>query len=58
MLSNIINDIRNLMNQKNVKQMNQVEITNELQRINPARYNARGFSKDNVLDALNHYKTL
>jgi len=58
MLSNIINDIRNLMNQKNVKQMNQVEITNELQRISPARYNPRGFSKDNVLDALNHYKTL
>lgn len=53
-----MNDIRNVMMQQNERQMNQYEIIKQLQKQNPTRYNNHGFSKENVLDALNHYKKL
>lgn len=53
-----MNDVRTVMNQGTQKQMNQNEIYNRLQKLNTTRYNNRGFSKDNFLDTLNHYKKL
>lgn len=53
-----MNDVRVVMQQQNVKQMNQAEIIKKLAHVNPTRYNNRAFSKENIMDALAHYKRL
>jgi hypothetical protein len=57
-MSQVINDVRNLMNFANSKQMNLNEILRKLQKSNPARYNTKDFKKDNILEVLTHYKKL
>jgi uncharacterized membrane-anchored protein YjiN (DUF445 family) len=57
-MSKVINDVRNLMNEHSVKQMNLNEIQRKLQRQNPARYNPKEFTKDNLQEVFNHYKKL
>lgn len=38
--------------------MNAADIMKRLQRVSPAKYSAREFNRDNLLDVLNHYKKL
>ena len=58
-MTQIISDIRIVMTQGNVTQMNIQEIINRLVRSNPARYNTKaGYTKDNIQETLNHYKKL
>lgn len=56
-LTTIINDVRNVMQQENLKTMNQNEITKQLMKSLPQRY-GKQFTKDNILDTLSHYKKL
>jgi|SaaInl0LU_22_DNA_1037365.scaffolds.fasta_scaffold55351_1 hypothetical protein len=57
-MSAVINDVRNLMNTANAKQMNLNEILNKLQKLNPSRYGSSVFKKDNILEVFNYYKKL
>lgn len=57
-MSAVINDVRNLMNAANAKQMNLNEILNKLQKLNPSRYGQTVFKKDNILEVFNYYKKL
>ena len=58
-MSQIIGDIRALMTQTNLQQMNINEILKRLQKLNPNRYdNKVGFTKDNLIETVNHYKKL
>lgn len=54
----IINDIRDMLKRMQVKQLNQIEIISQLQKMHPQRYSNRGLTKDNILETLNHYKKL
>jgi hypothetical protein len=56
-ITKTINDIRTLMNNADLQQMNVDEIMKRLQKIDPVRYQ-RNFQKDNLLDVLNYYKKL
>lgn len=57
-MSQIISDVRNLMVSKNVSSLNIAAILSQLQKQKPAEYGQRNFRKDNLLDTLNHYKSL
>jgi hypothetical protein len=57
-MSAVINDVRNLMNTANAKQMNLNLILKKLQAMNPVRYNQKDFKKDNILEVFNYYKKL
>jgi hypothetical protein len=57
-MSAVINDVRNLMNTANAKQMNLNLILKKLQTMNPVRYNQKDFKKDNILEVFNYYKKL
>jgi len=57
-MSAVINDVRNLMNTDNSKQMNLNTIMKKLQSMNPVRYNQKDFKKDNIMEVLNYYKKL
>lgn len=58
LMSNIMNDIRTLFHTTNMKQINVLEIHKRLQRANPARYNQRNFTKENLMETLNYYQKL
>jgi len=57
-MSAIISDVRTLMIQANVQNLNINEIMSRLVKSNPAKYNNKQFRKDNLLETLHHYKKL
>lgn len=57
-MTQIVGDIRTLMTQSNVQQMNIMEIVSRLQKSNPGRYSKVGYTKDNIQETLLHYKKL
>ena len=57
-MSQIINDVRQLMNQSNAQQLNIGEIWSRLSRVDPIKYGGKGFRKDNLMETLQYYKKL
>ena len=57
-MTSIMSDVRNVFNTVNQKQINLDQIMQRVRRQNPAKYNQKAFTQDNVLDALKHYEQL
>ena len=57
-MTTIMNDVRLVFQTVGEKQVNMDEIIKRLGKSNPARYNRKGLTEDNIRDALKHYENL
>lgn len=57
-MSQIINDVRAIMQQRDLKKVSVNHLWNLLQQVNPSRYNSKAYNKNNIEETLNHYKKL